>query len=112
MNAPELAPHFCQVAWVVKDIATAETFFTQIMGVSSLCTLTASRRTTKVHIWANRGIGSFVSPSRTPVIRRSSSFNTCPGKAYSRTISNSMVTRCSIWRIGLMSPSMMELHTI
>ena len=33
MHVPVLAPHFCQVAWVVKDIATAETFFTQIMGV-------------------------------------------------------------------------------
>jgi methylmalonyl-CoA/ethylmalonyl-CoA epimerase len=33
MHVPILAPHFCQVAWVVKDIAKAETFFTQIMGV-------------------------------------------------------------------------------
>ena len=35
MNAPVLAPHFCQVAWVVKDIVKAETFFTQIMGVKT-----------------------------------------------------------------------------
>ena len=33
MNPPILAPNFCQVAWVVKDIAAAEKFFTQIMGV-------------------------------------------------------------------------------
>ena len=33
MHVPILASHFCQVAWVVKDIAKAETFFTQIMGV-------------------------------------------------------------------------------
>ena len=33
MHVPVLAPHFCQVAWVVKDMAKAETFFTQIMGV-------------------------------------------------------------------------------
>lgn len=33
MHVPILAAHFCQVAWVVKDIAKAETFFTQIMGV-------------------------------------------------------------------------------
>jgi hypothetical protein len=33
MPVPILAPHFCQVAWVVKDLAKAETFFTQVMGV-------------------------------------------------------------------------------
>lgn len=33
MNVPVLAPHFCQIAWVVKDIAAAEQFFTQTMGV-------------------------------------------------------------------------------
>src|SRR5262245_56620662 len=33
MNVLVLAPHFCQVAWVVKDIAKAEAFFIQIMGV-------------------------------------------------------------------------------
>jgi catechol 2,3-dioxygenase-like lactoylglutathione lyase family enzyme len=33
MHGPRLAPHFCQVAWVVKDLAKAEAFFTQLMGV-------------------------------------------------------------------------------
>ena len=33
MKAPVLAPNFCQVAWVVKDIAAAEKFFIQTMGV-------------------------------------------------------------------------------
>ena len=33
MNAPELAPNFCQVAWVVKDIAAAEKFFIETMGI-------------------------------------------------------------------------------
>lgn len=34
MTKPVLAPSFCQVAWVVRDIATAETFFVETMGVS------------------------------------------------------------------------------
>ena len=29
-----LAPAFCQVAWVVRDIAAAETFFVDTMGIS------------------------------------------------------------------------------
>jgi methylmalonyl-CoA/ethylmalonyl-CoA epimerase len=33
MNVPVLAPNFCQIAWVVKDIASAEKFFTQTMGI-------------------------------------------------------------------------------
>jgi Glyoxalase/Bleomycin resistance protein/Dioxygenase superfamily len=33
MNVPLLAPNFCQIAWVVKDIASAEKFFTQTMGI-------------------------------------------------------------------------------
>lgn len=33
MNAPPLAPAFCQVAWVVRDIARAERFFVETMGV-------------------------------------------------------------------------------
>lgn len=31
---PLLAPAFCQVAWVVRDIAEAERFFVETMGVS------------------------------------------------------------------------------
>lgn len=33
MKAPVLAPAFCQVAWVVRDIAAAEKFFMETMGV-------------------------------------------------------------------------------
>jgi len=33
MNVPVLAPNFCQIAWAVKDIASAEKFFTQTMGI-------------------------------------------------------------------------------
>jgi methylmalonyl-CoA/ethylmalonyl-CoA epimerase len=33
MNVPVLAPNFCQIAWVVKDIAAAETFFSEIVGI-------------------------------------------------------------------------------
>lgn len=33
MTLPALAPHFCQVAWAVKDIVAAERFFTQVVGV-------------------------------------------------------------------------------
>ncbi len=33
MSAPVLAPHFVQVAWVVRDIDAAEAFFKKIMGV-------------------------------------------------------------------------------
>lgn len=33
MNASVLAPNFCQVAWVVKDIAAAEKFFVDTIGV-------------------------------------------------------------------------------
>ncbi len=34
MTTPGLAPAFCQVAWVVRDIAAAETFFVETMGIS------------------------------------------------------------------------------
>ena len=33
MTKPVIAPGFCQVAWVVKDIAAAEKFFIETMGV-------------------------------------------------------------------------------
>ena len=33
MNVPVLAPNFCQIAWVVKDIAAAEKFFSQTVGI-------------------------------------------------------------------------------
>ncbi len=33
MTKPILAPSFCQIAWVVKDIAAAERFFIETMGV-------------------------------------------------------------------------------
>jgi len=33
LTKPILAPSFCQVAWVVKDIASAERFFIETMGV-------------------------------------------------------------------------------
>lgn len=32
--AVSLAPDFCQVAWVVKDIEATEKFFTETMGVN------------------------------------------------------------------------------
>ena len=31
---PLLAPAFCQVAWVVKDMAIAEKFFVETMGIT------------------------------------------------------------------------------
>ncbi len=34
MNKPIIAPAFCQVAWVVRDLTAAETFFTETMGIS------------------------------------------------------------------------------
>ena len=34
MKKPLLAPAFCQVAWVVRDMAAAERFFVETMGVS------------------------------------------------------------------------------
>jgi methylmalonyl-CoA/ethylmalonyl-CoA epimerase len=34
MNKPVLAPAFCQVAWVVRDIAAAERFFVETIGVT------------------------------------------------------------------------------
>jgi methylmalonyl-CoA/ethylmalonyl-CoA epimerase len=34
MTKPVLAPTFCQVAWVVRDIAAAEKFFVETMGIS------------------------------------------------------------------------------
>ena len=34
MKAPILAPAFCQIAWVVRDIVAAERFFVETMGVS------------------------------------------------------------------------------
>ena len=33
LTHPVIAPGFCQVAWVVKDIAAAEKFFIETMGV-------------------------------------------------------------------------------
>lgn len=33
MTKPVLAPAFCQVAWVVRDIAAAERFFVETMGI-------------------------------------------------------------------------------
>ena len=33
MTKPILAPAFCQVAWVVRDIAAAEKFFVETMGI-------------------------------------------------------------------------------
>ena len=33
MTVPALAPHFCQVAWVVRDMAAAEKFFIENIGV-------------------------------------------------------------------------------
>ena len=34
MARPVIAPAFCQVAWVVRDIASAEKFFIETMGIS------------------------------------------------------------------------------
>lgn len=34
MTKPIIAPAFCQVAWVVRDIAKAEKFFIDTMGIS------------------------------------------------------------------------------
>jgi hypothetical protein len=34
MKKPVLAPAFCQVAWVVRDLAAAEKFFVETMGIS------------------------------------------------------------------------------
>ena len=34
MTKPILAPAFCQVAWVVRDIAAAEKFFLETMGIT------------------------------------------------------------------------------
>lgn len=34
MSKPVLAPAFCQVAWVVRDIAAAEKFFIETIGVT------------------------------------------------------------------------------
>jgi catechol 2,3-dioxygenase-like lactoylglutathione lyase family enzyme len=44
MHAPILAPHFCQVAWVVKDLAKAEAFFTQLMGVKNFVHVDSSAK--------------------------------------------------------------------
>ena len=33
MSKPVIAPKFCQVAWVVKDIVAAEKFFVETMGI-------------------------------------------------------------------------------
>ena len=33
MTIPALAPSFCQIAWVVKDLAAAEKFFIETMGI-------------------------------------------------------------------------------
>ena len=34
MTKPVIAPAFCQVAWVVRDLAAAEKFFVETMGIS------------------------------------------------------------------------------
>jgi methylmalonyl-CoA/ethylmalonyl-CoA epimerase len=34
MTRPVIAPAFCQVAWVVRDLAAAEKFFIETMGIS------------------------------------------------------------------------------
>jgi hypothetical protein len=34
MTRPIIAPAFCQVAWVVRDLAAAEKFFVDTMGIS------------------------------------------------------------------------------
>jgi hypothetical protein len=34
VTRPLLAPAFCQVAWVVRDMAIAEKFFVETMGIS------------------------------------------------------------------------------
>ena len=33
MTQPVIAPAFCQVAWVVRDLAAAEKFFVETMGI-------------------------------------------------------------------------------
>ncbi len=33
MTRPVLAPAFCQVAWVVKNLVAAEKFFVETMGI-------------------------------------------------------------------------------
>jgi hypothetical protein len=33
-RAGNIAPAFCQIAWVVRDMATAERFFVETMGIS------------------------------------------------------------------------------
>ena len=34
MTKPVIAPAFCQVAWVVRDLVAAEKFFVETMGIS------------------------------------------------------------------------------
>jgi hypothetical protein len=34
VTKPIIAPKFCQVAWVVKDIVAAEKFFVETMGIT------------------------------------------------------------------------------
>ena len=60
MSVPVLAPHFCQVAWVVEDIAEAETFFTQIMGV---------KKFVRADSWAKDNEGTYMGHLADWVIR-------------------------------------------
>src|SRR5689334_23155054 len=55
MLVPILASHFCQVAWVVKDIAKAETFFTKIIGVKKFVHVDSLAQDSEGAYWGQPG---------------------------------------------------------
>jgi hypothetical protein len=71
MTKPVLAPAFCQVAWVVKDIAAAEKFFVEAIGIPRFLHMdNLSARTPRALTSGNLATGSATCTSPTRAIPR------------------------------------------
>ena len=72
MTKPLIAPAFCQVAWVVRDLAAAEKFFVETMGISRFMHMdNLAAKDTEGTYLGKPGTGSATFTSPTQETRRS-----------------------------------------
>ena len=100
MTKPILAPAFCQVAWVVRDMAAAEKFFVETMGISRFLYMdNLAQRTPRARISGSRELGL---QSAYRLCRRHSDRTdpACIGRQHTRSRWIDMVTPFSTSRMA------------
>lgn len=107
MPKPVLAPAFCQIAWVVRDLAAAEKFFVETMGISHFMHLDnlAAKDTEGTYLgkpgnWVCNLHVAYAGDTQIELIQPVS------GLACTRSHLIDMVTPFSTWRTGWTMPTM------